>query len=153
MSQTPQAVGWHKLYVWAVRQVLPAQAETKARAVPARSSFGSQPLSALHLALVLSRPGSNLLAERTAGEARESLLRRAAALQAEGAAAARELASLNRRMEVAEAAVLAPLQAAADERLVCVLQSHTVAHAWLVMAGTCVLMVGPMLVTMNPIWQ
>ena len=74
--------------------------------------------------MAVSRPGSNLLAERTAGEARESLLRRAAALQAEGDAAAGELASLIRRMEVAEAVVLAPLQAAADERLVRVLQSH-----------------------------
>lgn len=62
--------------------------------------------------------------ERTADEARKSLLRRAAALQAEGEAAAGELASLTRRMEVAEAAVLAPLQAAANERLVRIHQSH-----------------------------
>lgn len=62
--------------------------------------------------------------ERTADEARKSLLRRAAALQAEGHAAAGELAGLIRRREVAEAAVLAPLQAAANERLVRVLQSH-----------------------------
>ena len=62
--------------------------------------------------------------ERTADEARQSLLRRAAALQAESEAAAAELASLVRRVEVAEAAVLAPLQAAASERLVRMPQPH-----------------------------
>lgn len=90
---------------------------------------------------MLSRPGGNLLAERTADEARESLLRRAAALQAEGEAAARELDSLNRRMEVAEAAVLAPLQAAADERLVRKFSQshllHTRGLSWLACVCSC----------------
>ncbi len=62
--------------------------------------------------------GNNLLAERSTADARAALLRRKDTLRASGEAAAAELASLIRRLELAEAAVLAPLEAAADERLV-----------------------------------
>ncbi|KAK9838094.1 hypothetical protein WJX81_001112 [Elliptochloris bilobata] len=66
----------------------------------------------------------DMLVERSADEARTGVLRRAAALRAEGEAAAGELASLIRRLEVAEAAVLAPLQAAVGDCLVDICEEY-----------------------------
>jgi hypothetical protein len=65
----------------------------------------------------LRRAGGELLAEQSAGQARVGVLRRAAALRAAADAAAAAEAALTRRLQVAEAAVLGPLQAAAADGL------------------------------------
>jgi len=63
------------------------------------------------------RAGGGLLAEQPAGRARAGVLRRAAALRAAADAAGAAEAALTRRLQVAEAAVLGPLQAAAADGL------------------------------------
>jgi len=63
------------------------------------------------------RAGGGLLAEQPAGQARAGVLRRAAALRATAGAAGAAEAALTRRLQVADAAVLGPLQAAAADGL------------------------------------